>query len=183
MLIGIVGTLGSGKGTVVKYLVEEKGFSHYSSSGFLTQMLQERGDGIDRDNMARIAREIRAQDPNGVPKLTYEQVQKDKPKHAILEALHTVGEVEFVRSVGGIILGVDADVDLRFKRIQKRGSVKDNVSYEKFLSQVEREEGGGDDSSGHNIRGAINVADYTITNNGTLEELYSQIDEVLEKIT
>ena len=31
MIIGITGTDGSGKGTVVDYLVEQKGFKHYSA--------------------------------------------------------------------------------------------------------------------------------------------------------
>lgn len=181
MIIGIAGTLGAGKGTVVDYLVAKKDFKHYSSSGLLVEILHERGEFVDRDAMGRIAREIRATDPNGVPKLTYERVKKDNPKNAIIEALHTVGEAEFVRSVGGIILGVDADLNVRYARISKRGSEKDNVSFEKFVEQSKREDEGG--SPGHNIREVINAADYVLQNNGTLEELHKQIDDVLEKIT
>ena len=132
MIIGIAGTIGAGKGTVVEYLVKEKGFTHYSSSGLLKEMLEERGEIIDRDALAKLAREIRAEDPNGVPKLTYERMQRDKPKHAILEALHTVGEAEFVKGVGGFIIGVDADIDLRYERIQKRGSVVTDVLIERI---------------------------------------------------
>ena len=35
LIIGITGTLGAGKGTVVEYLVEKKGFDHYSVRAFL----------------------------------------------------------------------------------------------------------------------------------------------------
>lgn len=42
LIIGITGTNGAGKGTVVEYLVKEKGFSHYSVSGYLTQILKRR---------------------------------------------------------------------------------------------------------------------------------------------
>ena len=182
MIIGIAGTIGAGKGTVVDYLVEKKRFAHYSSSGLLISILEERGEAVDRDGMARTAREIRAKEPNGVPELTYKKLQIDNPENAIMEALHTVGEAEFVKSVGGIILGVDADVDIRYKRISTRGSSKDNVSYEKFVSQAKREDDGGTDASGHNIRGAIDVADYTLMNNGSLEELHTQIDTVLQQI-
>jgi dephospho-CoA kinase len=182
MIVGIAGTIGAGKGTVVEYLVEKKGFVHYSSSGLLKEMLKEKGEFIDRDAMAKLAREIRSKDPCGVPKLTYERFKKEHPENAILEALHTIGEADFIRSVGGIIIGVDADIDIRYARIQKRGSEKDNVSYEKFKEQAKREDDGTSDASGHNIRGVIDTADYLVVNNGSLAELHGQLEKILETI-
>jgi dephospho-CoA kinase len=181
MIIGIVGTIGSGKGTVVAYLKQHE-FVHYSASGILTEMLEHRGEQVDRDAMGRIAREIRADDPDGMGKVLIERYQKDHPEKAIVEALHSIGEVEYVKRHGGVVIGVDASVDVRYERIRKRGSVKDDVTYEKFVEQARREDDGGTDASGHNIRGAIAHADYTLVNNGTLEELHTQIDAVLEKI-
>jgi len=35
LIIGITGTLGAGKGTIVEYLVKNKNFKHYSVSGYL----------------------------------------------------------------------------------------------------------------------------------------------------
>lgn len=60
LIIGITGTNGAGKGTAVEYLVKEKGFSHYSVSGYLTQVLKRRKKEINRDNLREIANEIRA---------------------------------------------------------------------------------------------------------------------------
>ncbi len=179
MILGIAGTIGAGKGTVVDYLVQKYGFAHYSSSGLLREILESRGETVDRDGYARLARELRAADPAGVPRLTYERLVKDSPKNAILEAVHTVGEADFIRSIGGKVLGVDADVATRYERITKRGSEKDSVTYEKFLEQSKREDDGGSDISGHNIRGVITTADYVVQNNGTLEELHAQIENAL----
>ncbi len=180
-IIGIVGTIGSGKGTVVEYLIEKRGFAHYSASGLLKEMLIERGVPLDRDAMGSLARELRLQDPGGVPKLIYERALKDQPEKAILESIHTVGEAEFVQSVGGVIWGVDADVAIRYPRVAKRGSEKDNISYEKFVEQSKREDDG-TEASGHNIRGALKTADVVIMNNGALEDLHKAIDEALEKL-
>ncbi len=183
MIIGITGSIGGGKGTVVDYLKEKKEFAHYSSSDRLTEILQERGDVVDRDGMARIANELRAQNPAGVPAETFKQYEKDgKPDNAIFEALHSVPEAEFIKSVSGIILGVTADSDVRYERISKRGGVKDNVSKERFVEQQEREERGSDDPNKNNIFDVLKIADYTIDNSGTLRELHMQVDQILEKV-
>ena len=38
-IVGITGTLGAGKGTVVEYLTQQKGFKHYSARGLLNQII------------------------------------------------------------------------------------------------------------------------------------------------
>ena len=36
-IIGITGTLGAGKGTIVDYLVQKKGYVHYSVRSFIAE--------------------------------------------------------------------------------------------------------------------------------------------------
>ena len=43
IIIGITGTLGAGKGTIVDYLVKEEGFDHYSVRGFLLEEMKKMG--------------------------------------------------------------------------------------------------------------------------------------------
>ena len=42
-IIGITGTIGAGKGTIVDYLVKEKGYVHYSVRAFIAEEIQRRG--------------------------------------------------------------------------------------------------------------------------------------------
>ncbi|MBR5146904.1 MAG: AAA family ATPase, partial [Bacteroidales bacterium] len=42
-IIGITGTIGAGKGTIVDYLVKEKGYVHYSVREFLAEEVKKRG--------------------------------------------------------------------------------------------------------------------------------------------
>lgn len=60
LIIGITGTNGAGKGTVVEYLVKNKGFAHYSVSDYLGKLLKRKNKEINRDNLREIANEIRA---------------------------------------------------------------------------------------------------------------------------
>ncbi len=175
MVIGIVGALGAGKGTVVDYL-KSKGFRHYSASGCLKEVLLSRGIEPNRDAYSQLAGEIRNQDPQGLTKVLYERYQKDGGGDAIIEALHDIGEVEYIKSVGGIVLSLDADVVVRYERAIARGSEKDNISFEHFKAQIEREEHGG---GHHNIRAAMKLADVVLQNNGTVAELHAQVDAFL----
>lgn len=180
MILGIGGVLGGGKGTVVEYLKEKYGFIHYSSSDLLIQILEERGEVVDRNGMNRVANELRAENPSGVPAKNYERYEAEGgEKDVIFEALHSVPEADFIKSIGGVVIGVTADADIRYDRILARGSVKDNVSKEEFIAQQQREEMGTGDINKSNIFAVVEQADFKIENNGTLEELHAQIDKVI----
>ena len=43
IIIGITGTLGAGKGTIVDYLCKKRGFLHYSVREFLVEEIKNRG--------------------------------------------------------------------------------------------------------------------------------------------
>jgi dephospho-CoA kinase len=175
MLIGIVGTLGAGKGTVVEYL-KEKGFTHYSASGYLRELMVARNIPIDRDAYSRVSGEIRYLDPAGIVRALHTRAVAAGVQDVIIEAIHDDGEAAFIKEKGGILLGVDADMMVRYDRIIVRGSEKDNVTFEEFTAQIKREETGG---GHHNIRSVLGTVDYMIENNGTLEELHQKVDDFL----
>jgi len=179
MIIGITGTIGAGKGTVVEYL-KSKGFSHYSSSGTLKKMLEERGLPQTRTYMSPLADELMASYPGGIMYFSYERAQKDGAKDYVLEAIHRPSEADYVRSIGGVIWGVDADIKKRYERtVQRQEGEKDNVTYEQFLEHSRREDEG-QGGRGNNIRAVISSADTVLTNDGSPEELYQQVEDALK---
>ena len=183
MIIGITGSLGGGKGTVVEYLRSKHNFAHYSSSDLLVTILEERGEVVDRDGMNRIANELRAENSAGVPAENYKRYEaEDGESDVIFESIHSVPESDFIKSIGGIMIGITASPEVRYERILARGSVKDNISREKFIEQQQREEAGSDDPNKSNIFDAIAEADFVIENNGTLEELQAQVDQILKSL-
>jgi dephospho-CoA kinase len=80
------------------------------------------------------------------------------------------------------LIAVDADPEIRFQRISERKSETDHISYETFISNEAREMNTADPNK-QNLKACIRVADFVMNNNGTKEELFGEVEKVLEKIT
>lgn len=178
MIIGVAGSFGAGKGVVVEYLRETRGFTHYSMSGFITEEIELRGMPVNRDSMIMVANDLRGMHgPTYILDQLFERAQKHGG-NVVIESMRAVAEVRRIKELGGFVIGVDADPELRYKRTQGRGDAKDNVTYEEWCDQ-ERRESNPDDPTKQNIFGALKESDVLVKNNGTLEELHAQIDAVL----
>ena len=175
MIIGIAGTLGAGKGTVVEYLVSQKDFVHFSVREFLWREVDARGLPRVRDNLSLVANDLRSKYGAGYITQEILKTAQQEQRNSVIESLHTIGEATYLKDNGAIILGVDADIKIRYKRIMGRGTETDQVTFEKFVEDNEREIASTDPSK-HNIAAVIKSADYTLQNNGTIDELHAQID-------
>lgn len=182
IIIGITGTLGAGKGTISDYLIDKKGFLHFSTGGFITEEIKKRGLEVNRDNMILVGNDLRQKNsPSFIAEQLYERAKKTN-KNCIIESLRTVGEIEALKKRGDFYLfAVDANQKKRYERIILRKSEKDNVTFEKFLEQ-EKKEMQSTDPAKQNISACIKLADFVFINEKTVNELHTEIDKVLEKI-
>jgi dephospho-CoA kinase len=182
MIIGITGTLGAGKGTVVEYLVEKRGFMHYSVRAYLLKEISKRGMPENRDSMVLVANELRS--ING-PSYVTDQLYLEAMaigNNCIIESIRTPGEIESLRTKGTFYLfAVDADPKLRFERIRERNSETDHISLETFTDNEAREMNTTDPNK-QNLRACIREADFILRNDGTKNELFLEVERVLREI-
>ena len=182
LVIWITWTLGAGKGTIVDYLVKNKWFQHLSVRAYLIQEIERRGMPVNRDSMVIVANDLRATyGPAYIIEQLYHQAVQST-KNSIIESLRAVGEVEMLKGKENFtFFAIDADPKIRYERAVLRWSETDKISFEKFIED-EQKEMNNTDPTKQNIAKCMQMADHVFTNNWTLEELNTQIEEVLTKL-
>lgn len=178
MIIGITGTLGAGKGTVVEYLVKTRGFKHFSVRDFLNAEIDKRGLEHNRNVMLEVANDLRA---TRGPGYIAEQLLVEAQEYggdAVIESIRSLGEANHLREHGALLWAVDADLNTRYERITKRQSETDKVTFEKF-KQDEADEFANTEPSKNNIQAVMKMSDAVLFNDTTPEELYVQVEAAL----
>lgn len=177
MIVGITGTLGAGKGTVVEYL-KSRGFKHYSMSGFIAEEIARRNLPVNRDTLTQVGNDLRK--THGPAYLTDQLLARAAAAggDAVIESVRSVGEVENLKNHGALIWAVDADIHKRYERIAQRKSEKDLVSFDKFVSDEARESHN-EEPWLMNLPRCIAMADHVFENNGTPQELFAQVEQAL----
>ena len=182
IIIGITGTLGAGKGTIVDYLVQERGFKHYSVRDYLIKEIKRLNLEVNRDSMTSVANNLRAKNS---PSFVIDEIYKEAVQHGqncIIESIRTEGEISSLRKKEHFYLfAVDADSKLRYDRITLRKSATDHVSSETF-HQNEKREFESTDPNKQNLKRCIELADYVLMNNGSIDDLMQQTEEIMSQI-
>lgn len=182
LVIGITGTLGAGKGTIVDFLVKNKHFVHYSVRSFLIEEIEKRQLAVNRDSMTTVANDLRyMHSPSYVTDCLYERAMK-QGNPCVIESIRTVGEIKSLRKKGSFYLfAVDAPAQLRYARIRERQSETDAVSFETFMSNELREMNSSDPNK-QNLAGCIREADFVFENNSDITSLFEQVEKALQTI-
>jgi dephospho-CoA kinase len=173
-LVGLTGTNGAGKGEAAAYL-GRKGYGYRSLSDVLREELAARGLAASRDNLIAIGNELRARfGPEVLPRRTMAKIIGP----TVIDSIRNPSEVEYLRRQEGFILiAIDAPIEIRFARAQARGRDESAATLEEFRAKEEVEMAGSE--TGQQLARCMAMADRTIANDGTLEELWRKVEECL----
>ncbi|MBX6334871.1 hypothetical protein IRY61_06075 [Candidatus Saccharibacteria bacterium] len=180
--IGIAGTAGSGKDTVAMLMGEIFGSISIGTGDMVRAIARQvyhlpshaRPTHEQSYNVATFMRKHLS--PSSIVELCLLEGEVQNVRIVIIHGLRTMGEAEVFRKAGGIIVGVDADIEKRYARLRKSRDTLAN--YEEFLKQEELEnEGVSKKHEDLGIRYIIENADVKIDNNGSIEDLEAQIRE------
>src|SRR5262245_32215024 len=179
MLIGLTGRNAAGKGEVAKYL-QSKSFYYHSLSDAIRDEIRARGQEPTRDVLIQTGNELRHR--FGAAILAERILQKlDDDKNYVIDSIRNPAEVAaFRRAKHFRLIRVDAPVEVRFARTVRRGRENDPVTLEKFI-ELENREVVGDEAS-QNLAQVEEMADDTLVNTASLDQLYPQIDALVSRL-
>jgi dephospho-CoA kinase len=181
LFIGIVGTNGAGKTELCNYLAQ-KGFSVFSLSDIVREAARKKDLPLTRDNLVETGTNLKTEfGSNVLATKAYQKVIENNLQHVVFDSIRHISEVRYLKERGCNIIGITASIKTRFDRIKSRQRETDNVDFETFKKQDERENLG--KSLGQNINQALEECEVIIENEGGKESLYSQIDKFVSSIT
>ncbi len=179
IIISVVGQPASGKDTVADYIAT-KGFAEYSSADFIRRDMDKVGIETTRSNMQVFSADMRKKVGNGYPAMYMtENIQGD----TVISGFRNTAEVEVFKEKFGDqykIIAVEAPIETRYKWASDRKRIGDNISFEEFKKEEDNEKA--NNTGSHEVDKVIGMADIKLINDGTLEDLYGKIDEVLKYI-
>jgi dCMP deaminase len=173
-LIGLTGTNGAGKGEVASFFVE-KGYTYFSLSDVIREELRKKNLAITRDNLIKMGNAMRRK---ATPDILARRVAKKIRGKSIIDSIRNPQEVEFFRNRENfLLLAIDAPASIRFERVRQRGREESASSPKEFLSKEAEEMS--TDTNSQQLLACMDMADHTVINDGTLEELRKKLEEFL----
>lgn len=179
MIIGLTGTIASGKSSVADILKEE-GFEHHTYSDILRQEAKKRNIESTRENLQKLGNKFK-EESNNMGILSRLIIENSKSKNIIADGIRTVDEINELRKhPDSYVIGIDALQKLRYNRLKSRKRAGDPITFDQF-KKIDNHENKGI-TAGQEINNCLKQSDFLITNNSSLEELKKEIKNILEKI-
>jgi dephospho-CoA kinase len=104
-------------------------------------------------------------------------VENDSHGIIAIDGVRRMADIAYLQKITGFkLIYINASMENRFNRIKNRGENSDDngKTFEEFKKDHERE-------AELQIRDLREKTDFVVDNNGTFEELYKQIDKIIEE--
>jgi len=180
MILGLAGLNGAGKGEVLRFL-EARSFYPLSLSDVIRDELRDAGLEETRERMIETGNSIRAaMGPGGLAIRLSDRLVADR--NYVVDSIRHPAEVEVLRSRTAHfqLIWVGADEAVRLERMRERARRGDPTTLDE-LRELEGRELGSDDPSAQQLLAVRELADFSIENDGSLDELQVKVQSILER--
>ena len=179
IIIGLVGSLASGKETAKKYLAEKYDAKDCRFSSILRDILERAALPNSRDNLQKLSTVLRENfGENLLAKAIAMDASKLEADIVVIDGVRRFTDIEHLNELENFILvKIDADSKIRYERMKARNENHgdDKKTFEEFLEDHMKE-------ADKQIPEVMKTAKHSIDNSETFDDLYKQIDEIIQKL-
>jgi len=180
IILGLVGTLASGKETTKKYIIEKYNAKDCKFSSILRDAMNRTAIPISRENLQKFSTLLRENfGENILAKAIANDASRLDSDIVVIDGVRRFTDIEHLEKLPNFtLIKIDADPDVRYERLKKRNeNIGDNQkTFSEFMIEQEAE-------ADKQIPEVMKTAKYSIENNGSFEDLYKQIDEIIKKVS
>ena len=175
-IIGIIGTIGSGKDTVAEYISNKLSIPTFQISQPLKDIAKEREIEPTRENLIKIGSDLVKEKGAGfLAELCIQKLQNEK---GIVTGIRVLEVVDYFRKNSNLILlAIEAEPEIRFQRIVDRNKFGEAENFEEFIENERKENS---PPNAQRLFECLKLADYSIDNNENQEKLFIKVDEFLK---
>lgn len=187
MIIGLTGSMGCGKGEIVKIL-EKEGFLYITLSMMVREEARKRGIEEEREKLMEVGNSMRREEGAGVlARRAVAKILASGHDKWVIDGIRNPAEIDEIRNVkeemageAGVvdgkdfrpfIVGVNTERELLISRILSRTREGDAKTKDEIVRKIDRELGVGEPEDGQQVAKCLEKVDVMIDNNGTLAEL------------
>lgn len=179
IIIGLVGPIASGKDVSKKYIEETYGASVYKFSTVLRDILNRLYLPINRKNMQDLSLDLRNRFGSDIlAKIISTDANNDLSEIVIVDGVRRMDDIVHLSNLPEFkLIGVAADINTRYERSKLRNENEGDAdkTFVEFEHDCHKE-------AELEIPTVMGKADYHLDNDGSLENLYAQIDKIIEEI-
>lgn len=184
-VVGITGTIGAGKKVVKKFLLSHYNCYHVTLSDVIRGEIEKKHGRFDRSMMQDMGNEMRQKYGGHIlAKVGVEYLPRDK-EMIVIDGIRNPEEIMWLKKEFGgkfVLIGIDAPAERRFEFATKRGEQRDPKSENEFKSMDSRDQGQGEPEFGQQVKKCLEMADYQIVNEGSVQQLEAKIAEIAKLI-
>ena len=173
-IVAIVGMCGSGKSIASKYF-EDLGYKNVYFGGVTMEKLKEAGLEVTPENEKMMREKLRRELGMGAyAKVLLPRIlELSKDYDVVLDGLYSWSELKILEEEFDMrTIAIVCDRNLRYDRLSKRDvrPFNNEEAKKRDITEIENIE----------KAGPIAYADYFIYNNGSMEEYYKRLDEIIK---
>ena len=179
MIIGVIGSIASGKDKIADFFAKKYGFKKILISNFLREEAEKQEIPVEgRYVLLRIQAELRRKNGEDyLVKLALQKIRDNKWENVVINGLRTPFDVlEAKRRLKARIILVNAKPEIRFQRQKKRHRKGFQKTYEQFLQEEAIENGA------LQFYKSVKMAQIKIDNNGSLRDLEKKAEIIAKKL-